>query len=75
MLMTKEKALRIQSEQIAYYSQWVPNLSELVAKVTRADELDDGEHEVYIINKYIPRGGAIENIVKKHNRTINFSDI
>ena len=64
MKMTKEKALKIQAEQIAYYSKWVPDLAERVAKITRADELDDGEHEVYIINQYIPRGSAIEKIVE-----------
>jgi len=68
MMMTKEKALKIQAEQIIYYSQWVPDLANRVAAITRADELNDGEHDVYIINRYIPRGYEIEKIVTAHSK-------
>jgi hypothetical protein len=73
--MTKEKALKIQAEQVVYYSQWVPDLADRVAAITRADELDDGEHEIYIINRYIPRGFDIEQIVEKQGKArFSYSD-
>ena len=67
--MTKDEALKIQSEQIAYYSQWVPDLATHVAAITNADALEDGEdYPVYEINRYIPRGVAIEKIVMAHSK-------
>jgi hypothetical protein len=73
--MTKERALKIQSEQVVYYSQWLPNLAHYVAEATQADKLKDGiDYEVYEINQYIPRGAAIEAILQKHNKLVNFSN-
>jgi hypothetical protein len=73
--MTKERALKIQSEQVAYYSQWLPNLADYVAEATQADKLKNGiDYEVYEINQYIPRGAAIEAILQKHNKRVNFSN-
>lgn len=67
--MTKDRALKIQAEQIAYYSQWVPDLAQRVAAVTNADALADNEdYPVYEINRYIPRGGAIEKIVMENSK-------
>lgn len=62
--MTKADALRRQAEQVAHYvAQYGPHVAELVAAATRADELPDGEHDVVTINRYIPRGGAIEFLI------------
>lgn len=67
--MTKEQALKIQSDQIAYYSQWVPDLAARVAAITDASALNDGEdYPVYEINRYIPRGFAIEKIVQANSK-------
>lgn len=71
--MTKEKALKIQSDQVAFYSKYLPNLAELVAAETQADKLEDGkEYSVVIINQYIPRGGSIESILARHTN-VRFS--
>lgn len=61
--MTKAEALRIQREQVEWYSRTGdrPWLAEKVAAMTTADELQDGvQYPVYVINKHIPRGGEIE---------------
>jgi len=71
--MTKEKALRIQAEHIAFYSQYLPDLGKYVAEATRADMLeDDVDYPVYEINQYIPRGFAIEQILNKYNKKVRF---
>ncbi len=61
--MTKAEALKIQTEQIAWYSKYCANLAEKVAALTTADALQDGvEYPVSVVNKHIPRGGDIEHI-------------
>jgi hypothetical protein len=66
--MTKELALKIQAEQVAWYSRpGAPGegigLAEQVAAKTTADALQDGvEYPVHIINEHIPRGGDIEHL-------------
>lgn len=62
--LTKAEALRIQAEQVAYYSAiYGPQVADLVAAATTADALPDGEHDVVVINRHIPRGGAIEALI------------
>ena len=59
--MTKADALKIQAEQIAWYSHLRADLAEAVAAITTADQLTDGvEYDVSDINKHIPRGADIE---------------
>ncbi len=62
--LRKDEALRIQSEQVEHYvarhGEWV---REVVAKATTADELGKGAHEVALINRHIPRGGALESLI------------
>lgn len=61
--MTKAEALKIQAEQVAWYSHYRTDLAEVVASLTTADELEDGkEYPVTVINKHIPRGGDIERL-------------
>ncbi len=73
MTMTKARALEIQADQVAYYGRsYGPRIAELVAKITTADALPDGEHDVATINRHIPRGGSIEHLIQSHNlRPIN----
>jgi hypothetical protein len=62
--ITKAEALRIQAEQVEWYANiYGPDVRELVAAATTADALPDGEHDIVIINRHIPRGGAIENLI------------
>lgn len=65
--LTREEALRIQGEQVAHYvalhGEWV---RAVVAKVTTAEALGDGPHEVFIVNRHIPRGGALEALIAAH---------
>ena len=61
--MTKAQALAIQAEHVAHYSKSYPNVGALVAAATTADALPDGEHDVVVINRHIPRGGAIEALI------------
>lgn len=64
MTMTKAEALRIQAEQVAFYSRsYGPKVADLVAAATTADALADGEHPVSVINRHIPRGGALEWLI------------
>lgn len=64
MTMTKAEALKIQAEQVANYSARYPNAAEIVAAATDADKLQDGfRYDVVIVNRYIPRGGAIETLL------------
>jgi hypothetical protein len=60
--MTKAEALEIQERHIKHYGKWFgeERVRARVAAATRADELPDGEHPVAVINRHIPRGGAIE---------------
>lgn len=61
--MTKEEALRIQAEQVAWYNRRgdYPTLAERVAAQTTADELEPGKpYPVHVINDHIPRGASIE---------------
>jgi hypothetical protein len=62
--MTKQQALKIQAEQVAWYApKYVGNLAEVVAGMTTADQLEDGvEYPIITINEHIPRGGAIEHL-------------
>jgi hypothetical protein len=66
--MTKAQALQIQAEHVnhytARYGEW---LREAVAARTTADQLpDEGEIDVVIVNRHIPRGGAIESLIEQH---------
>jgi len=62
--MTVEAALAIQARQIEAYSVRHPGVAEIVAKATTAHALKAGvEYEVAIINRHIPRGGAIEDLL------------
>lgn len=61
--MTKAEALAIQAEQIAGYSAACPGLADMVAAITTADQLADGEHDVVVINRHIPRGYMIEQFL------------
>jgi hypothetical protein len=64
MTMTKADALRRQAEQVEHYARTHgPRLVELVAAATTADQIPDGEHPITLINRHIPRGGAIEAII------------
>lgn len=63
--MTKAEALVIQAKQVAHYGERCPGLAEIVAAQTTADQLKDGQaYDVRIINKHIPRGWDIEQIVE-----------
>jgi len=65
IVMTKAEALKIQAEQVAWYSRAGdrPWLAEKVAAMTTADALeDDVEYPVHVINEHIPRGGDIEHL-------------
>ena len=61
--MTKAEALKIQAEQVQWYSRFRSDLAEAVAAVTTADALQDGiEYPVAVINKCILMGGEIERL-------------
>lgn len=63
--LTKSKALRIQSEQIEHYAaMYGQDVCAIVAQATHANRLVDGrEYDVVEVNRYIPRGGAIEHLI------------
>ena len=63
--MTKAEALAKQAEQVAHYSKiWGETVRDIVAKATTADALTDGvEYDIVVINRHIPRGGAIESLI------------
>ena len=62
--MTKQEALRIQSEQVEWYGRTRPSLAYLVAANTTADQLEDDKlYDLFTINKHIPRGGHIEGLI------------
>jgi hypothetical protein len=63
--MTKAEALEIQAKQVAYYADLYPGLAKKVAAQTTADQLQDGQaYDVRTIDKHIPRGWDIEQIVE-----------
>ena len=66
--ITKSNALRIQAEHVAWYGKLYPEIAvaEIVAAHTTADALDgEGPHDVVVVNRHIPRGGAIEMLIGK----------
>jgi hypothetical protein len=74
--MTKADALARQATQVdhyaALYGDWV---RAAVAEATRAAMLpDDGLIDVVEVNRYIPRGGAIEAIIERHGYRTQVSD-
>jgi hypothetical protein len=56
--MTKAAALAKQAEQVAHYARIYPMMN--VADATTADAPAEGEHDIVVINRHIPRGAAIE---------------
>lgn len=64
MTMTKAEALRIQAEQIDHYAKFYGDgIRAIIAAATTADQLPDGEHPVTLINRHIPRGGRLEQLI------------
>lgn len=66
--ITVEHALRIQAEQLAYYSGLYPHRAEALAAAlaseTTAGELEPGRaYPVYVINRHVPRGGWFERSI------------
>ena len=64
--MTKEEALRIQAEQVAWYNHRgdYPWLADKLASMTTADQLESGRlYPVSEVNQHIPRGGDIEHLL------------
>ncbi len=65
--MTKEEALKIQAEDVAWYSKDRADVAQIVASVTTADDLEAGiRYPVTIINRHIPRGLDIEYLINKN---------
>jgi hypothetical protein len=63
-MMSKADAMRIQAEQIEHYARcYGSHVRELVAAATTAHLLADGEHDMAMINRHIPRGGSIEWLI------------
>jgi hypothetical protein len=64
-MITKAVALAKQAEQVEYYAALYGDwLRKTVADATTADALEDGpEYDMVIINRHIPRGGAIERMI------------
>ena len=55
--LTPREALRIQSEQIEYYSVRYPHLAAAAAAATNIEGLDlDEPLPVRLVNRHIPRG-------------------
>ena len=63
--LTKAEAQRIQAEHIEWYGRTygLERVRALVMAADRSSLLGDGEHDIVIINRFIPRGGAIENLI------------
>lgn len=60
--MTVEEALERQEAQLAYYERLHPGITEKIKAQTTAHELEPGKlYDVFIINRHVPRGGAIES--------------
>ena len=66
LTLSKTRALEIQAEQIEYYAvMYGDAVRVLVAAATRAHMLpDDGEQDIVLVNRHIPRGGKIEYIIR-----------
>lgn len=65
--LTKARALEIQKEHVEHYvSIYGEHVRMLVADADRSSLLPDGEYDVVEINRYIPRGGAIEHLIPEH---------
>lgn len=59
--ITKEQALEIQAEQLAFYEPNHPGITAKITAMTTADKLEpDTLYDIVVINRHIPRGGAIE---------------
>jgi hypothetical protein len=64
MKMTKARALQIQAEHVDHYASiYGDKVRSIVSAATNADALTEGEHDIFVINRYIPRGGAIEALI------------
>jgi hypothetical protein len=65
MKLSKAGAQRIQAEHIEWYGRTygLERVGALVMAADRSHLLTDGEHDVVTINRFIPRGGAIENLI------------
>lgn len=65
--LTLRKALEIQTTQLNFYCTDKPYDAEVRAKIasqTNVEGLDlDVELPAYIVNRHVPRGGAIEVLV------------
>ena len=62
--MTKKLALEIQAQHVDAFAEiYGEDVRKLVADATTADALPDGEHDIVLINRHIPRGGAIEQLI------------
>ena len=60
--ITKEQALEIQAEQLAYYEPNYPGITAKIKAMTTADALEpDTLYDMATINRHIPRGVSIEN--------------
>lgn len=60
--ITKEQALKIQDEQLAYYEPNFPGITAKIKAMTTADALEpDTLYDMATINRHIPRGVSIEN--------------
>lgn len=69
--LTRDEALRIQSEQVEHYvalhGEWV---RAVVAEATTAEALADGPHDVASVNRHIPRGGALESLIAARQKAM-----
>lgn len=65
--LTLRKALEVQATQLNFYCTDKPYADEIRAKIasqTNVEGLDlDLELSAHIVNRYVPRGGAIEGLV------------
>ena len=66
LTLSKTRALEIQAKQVEHYvAMYGDVVRMLVAAATQAHMLpDDGEHDIVLVNRYIPRGGWIERIIR-----------
>jgi hypothetical protein len=64
IMMTPAKALEVQARQVAHYSARYPQVAALVAAATNVSGLEmDKEYDVATLNRHIPRGGKIEDLL------------
>lgn len=62
--ITKEQALEIQAEQLAFYEPNFPGITEKIKALTTAEQLEpDTLYDIATINRHIPRGGRIEALL------------